>query len=347
MKRNNAQNSSAKKKLIPAVAMFTASAVMLSTATYAWFTMNRDVQVDGLQMTATTSSSLEISLGELDTVATPTKDSATWTKKIAVSDFYKTIGKLKPASSADGNNLYLIEDEEGIYAGGTKVADDANVIAATQANSATLTAGKITGTKIEQTENNSGYFIDVPMWIRSSNKDDAGSDVYCTVTIVDGENEDTTDNGTELMKAVRVAVIPVASGNDATDLTGSSKMSSATTNALTANTPAVGNTTVFGLTNDTYNTKVLTSATTYNNATGAAGTIVEANGDNDKRTTATNTAVFKLPAANDNNYGVESFIVRVWLEGESKYCNDLTANQDWNINFDFSLDKKTATTDQG
>lgn len=352
MKRNNAQNTSAKKKLIPAVAMFTASAVMLSTATYAWFTMNKEVQVTGLNMTATAGRSLEISLGEITgnthTNNAPAYNSESWQKLIAVSDYYDSIGKLKPASSNTGNIIYTIPDAD-VYGGGTKVKSTTTITAATKAESAemVLKTGAASETAdIEATEH-SGYYIDVPMWIRSSNKDDAGSDVYCTVTIVDGENEDTTDNGTELMKAVRVAVIPVASGNDATDLTGSSKMSSATTNALTANTPAVGNTTVFGLTNDTYNTKVLTSATTYNNATGAAGTIVEANGDNDKITTATNTAVFKLPAANDNNYGVESFIVRVWLEGESKYCNDLTANQDWNINFDFSLDKKTATTDQG
>ena len=43
MKTNEKKNTSAKKKLIPAVAMLTTSAVMLSTATYAWFTMSREV----------------------------------------------------------------------------------------------------------------------------------------------------------------------------------------------------------------------------------------------------------------------------------------------------------------
>lgn len=48
MKTNEKKNTSAKKKLIPAVAMLTTSAVMLSTATYAWFTLNREVEVKGL-----------------------------------------------------------------------------------------------------------------------------------------------------------------------------------------------------------------------------------------------------------------------------------------------------------
>ena len=67
MKTNEKKNTSAKKKLIPAVAMLTTSAVMLSTATYAWFTLNREVEVKGLQMSATASNSLEISLGDLST----------------------------------------------------------------------------------------------------------------------------------------------------------------------------------------------------------------------------------------------------------------------------------------
>ncbi|WP_303160092.1 hypothetical protein [uncultured Ruminococcus sp.] len=50
MKTNEKKNTSAKKKLIPAVAMLTTSAVMLSTATYAWFTMSREVEVQALSL---------------------------------------------------------------------------------------------------------------------------------------------------------------------------------------------------------------------------------------------------------------------------------------------------------
>ena len=53
MTKNN-NKSSAKKKLLPAAAMLTTSAVMLSTSTYAWFTMSREVEVTGISMTATT-----------------------------------------------------------------------------------------------------------------------------------------------------------------------------------------------------------------------------------------------------------------------------------------------------
>lgn len=32
---------------------------------------------------------------------------------------------------------------------------------------------------------------------------------------------------------------------------------------------------------------------------------------------------------------LRAFVVRVWIEGESKFCNDATANQDWTIQLDF------------
>ena len=76
MKTNEKKNTSAKKKLIPAVAMLTTSAVMLSTATYAWFTMSREVEVTGIKLTATTPQTIEVSLGRATTQATI--DNTTW-----------------------------------------------------------------------------------------------------------------------------------------------------------------------------------------------------------------------------------------------------------------------------
>lgn len=350
MKTNEKKNTSAKKKLIPAVAMLTTSAVMLSTATYAWFTLNREVEVKGLQMSATASNSLEISLGDLSTgegaatIGAPTNDSATWSRVITVGEYYNSVGKLKPASSANGLNLFKIDDESNIYAGGTKVKDDATVVAVENKNTATLTPGKATDvqklSQIEPESKDKGYFIDVPMWIRTSAKEE--SKVYCTVTITDG-NSATDVAGDELMKAVRVAIIPKEDGDTAKVLSGSSSL---TTGALDATVEAGESVNIFGLDSKTYDadSKVLAGAAdTYEQASKSAPTIVKANGDADKAITAANTAVFTLPAADADSgkYGVEGFIVRVWLEGESQSCYDLTASQDWNINFNFSLDQRT------
>ena len=91
---------------------------MLSTATYAWFTMSREVEVTGIKLTATTPQTIEVSLGRATTQATidnttwataPKNDAADtdlWSNKAATSSVYASFGKLIPASSTDGTNLY-------------------------------------------------------------------------------------------------------------------------------------------------------------------------------------------------------------------------------------------------
>src|SRR5574344_1423605 len=100
MKTEKRRNS-ALKKLIPAAAMLATSAVMLSTATYAWFTMNKEVQMTGLKMTATTGEGIEIALasviGAIITFegATFTEnhpkdidDEKGWSNKVIVGNYY-------------------------------------------------------------------------------------------------------------------------------------------------------------------------------------------------------------------------------------------------------------------
>ena len=48
------------KKLIPALCMLLVAAALMGTSTYAWFTMNTDVGVTGMSVTAATPSSLYI-----------------------------------------------------------------------------------------------------------------------------------------------------------------------------------------------------------------------------------------------------------------------------------------------
>lgn len=369
MKTSN--KNSAKKKLVPAVAMLTTSAIMLSTATYAWFTMNKNVEVKGLSMSATAGDSLEISLGSLTAGSAPTNNAPTigdisWKKSILIDDYYASVGKMLPASTADGLTVYSIDDIEKIFAGGTKVEDDAAVSTKTQGDSVTLTLDGAPGTTFHTIPDSDagakaaqGYYIDVPMWIRTTNTAAGGSNVYCTVNITNGAGEtDAGNNGTSLMKAVRVAIIPIgtaqskvggADGINGLALTGSAGYgasdAASTLKKITDTTVLDGAATIFGLDGATYDTKVLTRAGKYSAAldtaptvaTGAtiSGTYVPPTDPNASK----NTAVFTIPAAAEDSYSGVSFIARVWLEGESEFCNDATADQDWNIDFHFTLDE--------
>lgn len=85
------------RRLIPAIAMLLVSAVMLSTASFAWFTISNSAQVSGMEVTATAGSSLLI----VDAKA----------GGLAVGDFTAANGilsltgvenPLQPATSVDG-----------------------------------------------------------------------------------------------------------------------------------------------------------------------------------------------------------------------------------------------------
>jgi len=366
MKKNEKRKNSTMKKLIPAAGMLALSASMLATSTYAWFTMNKVVEVTGLQMQATASSGLEISLGAWGTQAgnkaisvnTPTKEDISWKRSILVSDYYSEIGKILPSSTDTALSIYKVP-AANVYAGGHAVEANAAITSATEGDSVTLnlqTYGANTGgLDTIDTAGSEGYYIDIPMWIRSSNQ--AATNVYATVTITDPDDT----NGSELIKAARVAIIPIASAddeNDTCDVTYASTSYGASSTTAATVTPLTGAAaTLFGLKANgssaamdtatainfpTYHNGKVINATGSYKVSGDSGvtlgttTINGARGDGETNIAATN--VFTIPAATADDYGRVGFVARVWLEGESIYCEDATANQDWNIDFYFSTD---------
>lgn len=347
MKRNNAQNSSAKKKLIPAVAMFTASAVMLSTATYAWFTMNKNAKVTGLNMTATAGGSIEISLGQLDgniptdgKITTPTMDNKSWKNVIAVSDYYDTIGKIKPASSIDGDKLFYVSDED-VYAGGTAVNDKATITQTTDTDNVKLnvrTTANNDGSSLADAKDDTknGYYVDVPVWIRTTKT--TAQTVTCDVIISDADPDmaDAVD-GEELQKAVRVAVIPL-------DTNANVGVAAAAPAIETKAAYNKSNLDVFATDYTYYTEKSAINATKTAAETSYADklapyTFTDNNAKKQEETdgSANTKAIFDLtPTTAENTYSVQAFVVRVWLEGESTSCKDANASQDWNIQLNFS-----------
>ena len=376
MKKTN--NNSPMKRIAASATMLAVSAAMLGTSTYAWFTMNKTVEVKGLKMQATASSGLEISLGALGTaqdtnaisVDSPSKNDISWKRQILVSDYYATVGMLKPASSDDALDIFRVPEAK-VYAGGHAVEANATISEATQGDSVSLTlqdiSNKTDTLATVDTAGTDGYYIDIPMWIRTSNQDSAGTPVYATVTITDPD----TTNGSALIKAVRVAIIPTAQASAESTMAIGNASSAYVTDATTASTITPVNAapnasaaaSIFGLkangVSAAMDTNTAINWPTYHdgkviNATGAykvsgdsgvtlgSTTLKGARGAGETGVTATN--VFTIPSATADDYGRVGFVARVWLEGESIYCEDATANQDWNIDFYFSTES-TALTD--
>ena len=360
MKTNdtNKKKSSAAKKLVPAVAMLTTSAVMLASATYAWFTLNKEVEVTGLQMAATTGDSLEITLGKLGDYESKSKtisaDTRTtcgtvndlgWTRSQVIDDYYHLISKIKPASSDGALSIYKL-DEKKVYAGGKAVESNAEV--SLSSDSAGISLDETFGTKNltnwKDRESVSagyaeGYYVDIPMWLRSSDLSKRKVNAYVEITDVN------KDNGSDLTKAVRVSLIPVSHTSKLS--TGALSYTETATRVVdgeVANEPSV-----FALDSGTYYGKVLNKTGAYSEV--AAEPKIAINQAADKMETSEKgvftanfedktvdpITVFTMPAADKDDYAAVLVVARVWIEGESTYCNDATANQDWNIDFHFEL----------
>lgn len=317
MKTNEKKNTSSKKKLIPAVAMLTTSAVMLSTATYAWFTMSREVEVTGIKLTATTPQTIEISLGQATTSntlthgveATAPNSDDMWTHTAATGSVYQDFGKLIPVSSVDGFNMFYTEKATE---NGKKVSDVPNPF--TKAETAVgwefKEGGKSaeTGAVVNAAENDgSGYYLDIPVWFRTTSTD--------AVTLgleVEIKNSSDDDTKSVLYKAARVAILP--------ETKSAQKVFSETGAKYYKDGKAVA-------------TAGATLAASYGDV--SAATEATVTGGKVTNPDAT-TQVATVTASTGTGYGgAVKYYIRVWLEGEDEACWNANAGQDFVINLKF------------
>lgn len=317
MKTNEKKNTSAKKKLIPAVAMLTTSAVMLSTATYAWFTMSREVEVTGIKLTATTPQTIEISLGQATTSntlthgveATAPNSDDMWTHTAATGSVYQDFGKLIPVSSVDGFNMFYTEKATE---NGKKVSDVPNPF--TKAETAVgwefKEGGKSaeTGAVVNAAENDgSGYYLDIPVWFRTTSTD--------AVTLgleVEIKNSSDDDTKSVLYKAARVAILP--------ETKSAQKVFSETGAKYYKDGKAVA-------------TAGATLAASYGDVSAATEATVTG-GKVTNPDAATQVAT--VTASTGTGYGgAVKYYIRVWLEGEDVNCWNANAGQSFTVDLKF------------
>ena len=112
MKKNNNKNSSARRKLAAAIAMLMISTLLLSSATYAWFTMNKEVEVTNMRVRAVAEEGLLI-----NEVADANSD--TWDNEAtAAQTTAEAAYLLYPASTANGTTWYHAASKKSYTAAG-------------------------------------------------------------------------------------------------------------------------------------------------------------------------------------------------------------------------------------
>lgn len=312
MKTNEKKNTSAKKKLIPAVAMLTTSAVMLSTATYAWFTLSKTAEVTGIKLTATTPQTIEVSLGNgtggtVEAPTNETKDNDLWMNSVATGSVYDTFGKLIPASSVDGNTLYYTTNAIAL---GKDVQFDNENSPFKSAMDKLVTAVASNKSAVNgdlSASDDDGYYLDIPVWFRTTSTD--------AVTLgleVEIKNSSDDDTKSVLYKAARVAILP--------ETKSAQKVFSETGAKYYKDGKAVA-------------TAGATLAASYGDV--SAATEATVTGGKVTNPDAT-TQVATVTASTGTGYGgAVKYYIRVWLEGEDEACWNANAGQDFVINLKF------------
>ncbi len=420
----NKKKSSATKKLIPAAGALMISAAMLGTSTFAWFTMSREVEVQNIQMTATTPEDIQISLGKIykdnacagasdsesftlggstgwlkavngeaeaprgvtvsgTTYTADAHDELDWSNIADISAYYE-FGKLIPASSHDGVNVFFTPDAAG--AGRTLTAQakfyqavsaltpykwkdttkeftsdgtgasaqaTAHIYGDDKTNATTHTWGDFDSTSNadgykKSTEwnvtNDDGYYIDIPVWLRTSSTETTKLYVsgYVTSQGTSAPDADTDD----LYKAVRVAVLTDQGAVDKGCLALADGLDQYIDPVTGQATHATKFPATAGLTG-------ILDSLNYNNrhsdvTTGIFGVSDTTNAANGNFTDVGHTAlvvndggtgkeVATLAVGNGAEYGpATKLIIRVWLEGEDENCWNENAGQNWNIALKFS-----------
>lgn len=328
--------------------MFTVSAVMLASSTYAWFTMNKEVSVTNMQVKAKAEAGLLINEKKA-AGDTYWDDSATALAAPGTA--------LAPTSTTDGTNWFhanskIASSEAGGTANGGKSSNLSGVyeqLALTEANNP-LTEGAEGTRKAEYSifySNNDGtagfnasstdtaYYVMYKYYLRVSNDsgitgmgNEAGKQAVgikeVKVTATDSDNDDTTARSTDLNKALRVGIkmgdkmyiyAPVygADTNSATyyAVTSITNTDSNGDNVIVASEQTITNEAVVGF---------ATNRVTY-------------------------TALSSLPGMTGDGTEVD---VYVWFEGEDVNCKseNLTASLDnLSVDITFALDTVDTASD--
>ncbi len=200
----------ATRKLIPALAMLVVAAVVMSTASFAWFSMSREVSALGMDVTVTAPNNLLIKgAEEADTAYAAEKD----LQLASVA--------LEPASTVNGTTLFSVKDGEALNVQTGALFNDTELRTATPASVGTL-GGYM---DFEYTIKTEGDAVDVyvkefTLTVTKENQPDANMKAFRMAIIVgdpaNPESVKIVNIGTGVNHTADSAVSALTAGNLAT-----------------------------------------------------------------------------------------------------------------------------------
>lgn len=180
------------RKIIPALAMLLVAAVMMSTASFAWFSMNTTATATGMQIKATSSGGLAIAVNGTKNAA-PADGSAYKTSVDMTNAWTNEATAVEPVSNSYGTDNWFY---------GTAASVDDYAIAS---DGTYTTIGTINPAGADK--QGAGYFFHTQVFVKSlSEAHKTGATGPLKVSAITLKNGNTTGAGANLEKALRVAV---------------------------------------------------------------------------------------------------------------------------------------------
>jgi len=331
-----------KRKLISAIAMLTTSAVMLSTATYAWFTMNKEVEVTGMQLKTKVGANLLICA---DNVETNYSSEDLLQERKAL---------LEPVSSIDGTTgsfWYTVNaNARGQKESGATITkynethDVKNSVAGKYAFDDTfnITYGNMTSGSAFTTDNvglkegsgatdGAAYgYLDYVFYLKATSDatDQSLNMTECNLLYKDAAISSSGTAGVDLDRAWRVGVfvnkLTAAQGGKGR-VNGIDQIDPASAQANQKGILALSNANYFTTGKAQASASELDTVVNFMNGTGA-GVVLDT-----------------IPNSATTQY--YKVLVRVWLDGEDDTCNSETyakLTDKWKLNCKFELGQGTA-----
>lgn len=322
--KTNKKKSSTARKLLPAVAMLAVSAVSLSSATYAWFTMNKEVTVENLTIQAKAEGGLLISETQGYTASDVWDDSANTTAEVAAAKV-----ALYPTSTANSATWYHAT---------SKTANDAASATSGQASgnksdgytTLTLTANQLQAAGAGTNGKKEVFYADTDS---SNSYSDADAKYYLKYTYyLKTSTEGTTalglGNGSQNLN---ISVVHVDGNTTSTELNKSLRVGIEIGGKFYIFAPISGAT-------DTY----------YVNASSTATTAIDSSASSHNAPMTVATGLTSLPGVKQDGTPV---YVYMWYEGEDANCKseNVTATLDeLTVDLEFKLvTLSAAATDSG
>ena len=303
-----------------------------------------------------------------------------WSNQVVIGNYYR-FGRLIPASSDSGVHILFTPDAAGkgrklkenaryYQADGKTDGDLKTSLSNAEQNSpendtdtdqlmATAYAFRTGEEKSQESfwsnyknatswynTNDDGYYVDIPIWLRTNEEEDVSLYVEGYITQKNGELETGTEDPDALYKAVRVALLK--NSGDLSDQLVTAVL--ADTNGKAQNIIPLQDAVEYGsddksildsrnytVTRDSDSAlgddKLYGLRLTNTASVGQAGNYVEyAPYDSDSG----NVVTLAAPTSGETGWGeAAKLVIRIWLDGEDKDCWNETAGQDWSIHLRF------------